>query len=167
MENGTGLSLTLNPSAARSHVQGFEEGVAAAEVFASGLGEDAQDLGGFHGVEGAAAEFEFAGVDALGQADEVGLDIEAGRVLAVFPFDGAFVVELLGMAFVPVAQGGDGDFELLGNGEEGVAQGAEFEEALDGVGGVFHRLTVLKIEELVWPTRVQLGEREEPVCPSP
>jgi hypothetical protein len=118
--------------------RGEEEG-AELEILAAGVADDADQFHGVTKVRVAVVQYVLPLADALGNALEGVLEAVANLFFEEVPLEGAQALDLLNGFMVPAAQGGAGDIELGGDGVEGEALGAEFDELVSGFEGM-HRL---------------------------
>ena len=100
------------------------------EVLAAGIADDADYFDGLAATWFAAVEFVFPFADALGDTLEGVLEAVADLFFEEVPLKGAQPLDLFDGFVVPAAQGGAWDVELGGDGVEGEALGAEFDELI-------------------------------------
>jgi hypothetical protein len=124
--------------------RGQEKG-AELEVFAAGIADDADDFDGVAAVRVAGVEFVFPLANALGNPLEGVFKAVADLFFEEVPLEAAQALNLFDGFMMPAAEGGSGDVEPGGNGVEGKALGAEFDELVFGF-VIVHRSGRLEVE---------------------
>ena len=125
--------------------RGQEKG-AELEVFAAGIADDADDFDGVAAVRVAGVQFVFPFANALGDALEGVFEAVADLFFEEVPLEAAQALDLFDGFMMPAAEGGSGDVEAGGDGVEGKAFGAEFDELVFGF-VIVHRSGRLKVEK--------------------
>jgi hypothetical protein len=125
--------------------RGQEKG-AELEVFAAGIADDADDFDGVAAVRVAGVEFVFPFANALGDALEGVFEAVADLFFEEVPLEAAQALNLFDGFMMPAAEGGSGDVEAGGDGVEGKALGAEFDELVFGF-VIVHRSGRLEVEK--------------------
>jgi hypothetical protein len=146
-------------AAAPSGLEGSQEKGAELEVFAAGIANDADEFDGLAIAVVACVQFVFAFANAPGYALEGVFKAVADLFFEEVPLQAAQALNLFDGFVVPAAQGGARDVEAGGDGVEGKAFGAKFDELVFGF-VVVHRSGELKVvagKQEVWnETRPEL-----------
>lgn len=116
--------------------EGREEKGTELEVLAAGVADEANEFEGVTVAGIAVVEDVFPPANALGDALEGVFKAMADLFFEEVPLDGTEALNLLDGFVVPAAEGGAGHVELGGDGVEGKALGAEFDELVFGFGAI-------------------------------
>jgi len=151
-------------SVAAGRLKGRQQEGAQLEVFTAGFADHANGVAGLLIDAQLPVEFVIPLANALGDAAQDVLEALADLILEEVPLESAEALDLFEGFVMPTAQGGFGDGELGGDGVEGEAIGAEFDELVFGFiivhrsGGLrvnrreerheFHELTRIGLMEL-------------------
>ena len=118
--------------AATGGLERSEEKGAELEVLAAGIADDANQFDGLAILGVAGVQFVFAFADALGDTLEGVFEAVADLFFEEMPLEGAQALNLFDGFVMPAAQGGARHVELGGDGVEGEALGAQFDELVFG-----------------------------------
>ena len=110
------------------------------EVLAAGIADDANQFDRIAAARVARVEFIFKLANALSDTLEGLFKAVADLLFEEVPLEGAQALNLFDGFVMPAAQGGAGHIELGGDGVEGEALSAEFDELVFGFEGVHRRL---------------------------
>ena len=133
-------------SASTSGLERRQEEGAQLKVLAAGIADHANQFDGLAAVRVALVQFVFPLAKAVGNALEGVFEAVADLFFKEVPLKAAQALNLFDGFVVPAAEGGAGDVEPGGDGIEGKAFGAEFDELVFGF-GVVHRSGGLRVEK--------------------
>jgi hypothetical protein len=118
--------------AATGGLERGEEKGAELKVLAAGIADDANQFDRVAAARVARVEFVFAFADALGDTLEGVFEAVADLFFEEMPVEGAQALNLFDGFVMPAAQGGAGHIESGGDGVEGEALSAQFDELVFG-----------------------------------
>ena len=130
-------------SVAAGRLERCQQDGAELEVFAAGFADDANGVAGLLIDVELLVEFVIPLANALGDVAQGVFKALTDLIFEEVPLEGAKALDLFEGFVVPAAQGGFGDGELSGDGVEGEARGAKFDELVFGF-VVVHRSGGLK-----------------------